>query len=308
MNQFLVGLVERATLRAPILEHRPRSLFEPTAPAVAGPAAVSDPELAGLDDLDGSVDPARGNDASSQSRGELMAGGDPGTGSTRIEGSPAAGATPRPGSWTVPGSRLARHAGDESRFSTPPSSAARHAVDEPQPGSAALSPHGTLEAAAGLDATLAAAPRLEHPRRDQGPRARLRAPVPVQPYAPVPGGDVVHGPPRAPSARPAAAGSAAAAVRPIRSDGTPATDLPMLRAGSRVPGPPAVLVRSQAGPRGLRADGGAAPPLAPVQVTIGRIEVRASPPAANRPPVRRPPAGPKLSLDDYLKGRRGGSR
>lgn len=52
-----------------------------------------------------------------------------------------------------------------------------------------------------------------------------------------------------------------------------------------------------------------APPAAPptIQVTIGRIEVRAAP----APPAARPatPAGPALSLDDYLRQRnRGGSR
>lgn len=52
-----------------------------------------------------------------------------------------------------------------------------------------------------------------------------------------------------------------------------------------------------------------APPAAPptIQVTIGRIEVRAAPaPPAARPA---PAAGPALSLDDYLRQRnRGGSR
>ncbi|MBX9581698.1 MAG: hypothetical protein K2X87_15455, partial [Gemmataceae bacterium] len=48
------------------------------------------------------------------------------------------------------------------------------------------------------------------------------------------------------------------------------------------------------------------PPV--VRVTIGRVEVRANFPS---PPAGRPPAGrpaPRLSLEDYLKGRAGGGR
>lgn len=44
---------------------------------------------------------------------------------------------------------------------------------------------------------------------------------------------------------------------------------------------------------------------APIQVTIGRIEVRATTPSA-RPPAARPPSPSKLSLDEYLRQRTGG--
>jgi hypothetical protein len=48
------------------------------------------------------------------------------------------------------------------------------------------------------------------------------------------------------------------------------------------------------------------PPVEPtIQVTIGRVEVRATLPASPR--VARPTA-PKLSLDDYLKSRGGGAK
>ncbi len=50
------------------------------------------------------------------------------------------------------------------------------------------------------------------------------------------------------------------------------------------------------------------PPAAPtVQVTIGRIEVRATPQAENRTHTTRP-AAPRLSLDDYLRSRGGANK
>lgn len=49
-----------------------------------------------------------------------------------------------------------------------------------------------------------------------------------------------------------------------------------------------------------------APPEPIIRVTIGRVEVRAAPPS---PPARpAAPAGPRLSLDAYLRSRRGGGR
>jgi len=57
------------------------------------------------------------------------------------------------------------------------------------------------------------------------------------------------------------------------------------------------------------AAGTAVPNLAPlptIQVTIGRIEVRAAPPAPARPAPRRAPASPAPSLDEYLKRGSGG--
>ena len=50
----------------------------------------------------------------------------------------------------------------------------------------------------------------------------------------------------------------------------------------------------------------APPAMPPVQVTIGRIEVRATPPA--RAPRGQAPPAPKLSLEDYLRSRGGGSQ
>jgi hypothetical protein len=56
---------------------------------------------------------------------------------------------------------------------------------------------------------------------------------------------------------------------------------------------------------GARGEPPAAAAASVVNVTIGRVEVRAVSPAAARPRNDRPGAGP-MSLDDYLKQRRGG--
>lgn len=51
------------------------------------------------------------------------------------------------------------------------------------------------------------------------------------------------------------------------------------------------------------------PVTSTIRVTIGRVEVRAVTPAQSAPrPARRPPPGPPLSLDDYLKQRGGRQR
>src|SRR5262249_44725584 len=47
-------------------------------------------------------------------------------------------------------------------------------------------------------------------------------------------------------------------------------------------------------------------PARAIHVTMGRIEVRATPPPAPSRPTR--PAPPRLSLDDYLRGRSEGTR
>jgi hypothetical protein len=82
---------------------------------------------------------------------------------------------------------------------------------------------------------------------------------------------------------------------PARVNVAPAAERAELGSGLGLPMPPGTGVRLDAEP--------AARPT--VHVTIGRIEVRAVhlPPA---PPVNRPPAGARLSLDDYLRERNGG--
>jgi hypothetical protein len=58
--------------------------------------------------------------------------------------------------------------------------------------------------------------------------------------------------------------------------------------------------RFYAGPRTQDA-GLPEPPV--VRVTIGRVEVRAAAPPPAPRPAAAPPAGPRISLDDYLRGK-----
>lgn len=71
--------------------------------------------------------------------------------------------------------------------------------------------------------------------------------------------------------------------------------------------PVMVLARSQSAEVARRAQT-AAPAPAPVQITIGRVEVRAASGAPERAPRPTGPAAPRLSLDDYLRQRNTGVR
>ncbi|HEX5321207.1 MAG TPA: hypothetical protein VFW46_18735 [Stellaceae bacterium] len=78
-----------------------------------------------------------------------------------------------------------------------------------------------------------------------------------------------------------------------------ATPAPTLRLPA-APAPAALLTRAR-----LAAPSAAAPPP-PLQISIGRIEVRAQPaPAETRRPTR---AAPRLTLEAYLDQRREGAR
>ncbi|HYU31533.1 MAG TPA: hypothetical protein VEW48_05180 [Thermoanaerobaculia bacterium] len=89
--------------------------------------------------------------------------------------------------------------------------------------------------------------------------------------------------PRRPEAKPE---PAELLPRPLRRL---AADLPTVEPDRGAPLPPSMMEESE-------------PSETVVHVAIGRIDVRATQPAA---PERRParPAGPRLSLADYLKGR-----
>ena len=87
MNQFLIGLVERATLRAPVLERRGRSLFEPSAPSVAGPPALEGDDP-GSGDLDAQLAAPRAGSAPRAPR-EPTREGEPAERRDRSEPSPA---------------------------------------------------------------------------------------------------------------------------------------------------------------------------------------------------------------------------
>jgi len=300
VNPFLTGLVERATLRAAVLERRPRSLFEPVAGSVDGPvygpAAIDGADPAAPSELDECVGRAARDDSPSPPGREPATGGDPGADLPRIEQPEAADAPRRPARSVAPGLPAWRPVGDAGGegFAAPP--------------------HGDREPAAWLEPAPrgepALAPALRGPRSSRN--GRRQPPMPVRAAAqPQPlehGDEVGQGPPRARHAHAAAAGSPTAAPAPATTAG-PArgTRAPLLGAGPYLAGALTSIVRSHAGPHAPRSNA-AAEPLAPVHVTIGRIEVRAAAQAVERPIPRRPAAPPRMSLDAYLNRRRGGSR
>ena len=79
------------------------------------------------------------------------------------------------------------------------------------------------------------------------------------------------------------------------------------RAQPVVQHPAVVLARSQTA-MVARRERAAAPEPAPVQITIGRVEVRAAPAGPEREPRRAGPTPPRLSLEDYLRQRTEGAR
>jgi len=291
VNQFLAGLVERATRRVPVLERRPRALFEPM--AGQGGVAIEGIAPAAPDELEGRIDPIEREDAPSALGRDRATGRDPGAHAPRLE-DPAEAAPPDRGA--------------AFRASRPPS-------NEPRVASAAGAPHGEREPVAPLDERDPVTRRdprsAPAPREQAQPSERRLLAMPPRvaapPYLAGRADGVIRGPSRA-RKDPAAVDAlfAAAPAPPIPADLRAVPSVPLLGSGAHIPGLPASIVQSSAR-RAPRPNGDGEPP-APVHVTIGRIEVRASAPAAERPPVRRSPAGPRMSLDDYLTGQRRGSR
>jgi hypothetical protein len=133
---------------------------------------------------------------------------------------------------------------------------------------------------------------------------------------------VAHAAARPPQAKSAVSEAAperksTASVAPRESDkparaSTPDSVSPVAKSTNRVaPSSPAnspSAIRPKVTPRApqvvVQRERSAA---ATIQVTIGRIEVRAAGPGSS-PTTSRSPSGPKLSLEDYLKNRAGGSR
>jgi len=159
-----------------------------------------------------------------------------------------------------------------------------------------------LEPGARLVPALAIAPPVRR-RRDHGAETRLPFTGLSGRHASALAGELSRELPRAPAVRVASADPATIGQALAAHGGAPATSA-LLRSGPRVPGPPALLVQSQRSADLSRIGGTSAVSPPPVHVTIGRLEVRANGPGADRPPARRS-AGPKLTLEDYLHGRRG---
>ena len=271
MSQLFVRLAQRATLTAPVLERRARALFEPVGPT--GPAALQ------MTETQVAAEPAM----------------------TRVHSATAARAdvqplavqpsTPRP---------LESRREPERRLETPiPPKPARRAAEPP---------------------TAAEAPPTARPVAIPTPEVRRSHVAALQPSLEEPR------PRHAPQAPPAPerltlterhieiartvleAVSEATALQPPRepravpTPTSPPRPEAVLQPRAR-PTPTAQITRARAEARPT-----AAPAPAPVvQFSIGRLEVRVPASGPEKRAASRA-SGPKLSLEAYLDGRRGGGR
>ncbi|HJV61283.1 MAG TPA: hypothetical protein VJ743_10090 [Albitalea sp.] len=252
MNRFLAGLVDRAEGRAPVLQRRPRALFEPAAGAGS------------------SAEPLEQNLAFASAPASAREVGD------RAEPAPPAlgrSHDPRAGERSavhaeqrdLPRAALLPEAPPSRRM---PVAAPAHAEPRPlyaKPEPPQARPLQVITTRTVLRELRPAAPPTLAP---QGPVSARHADVPAPP---------------------------AASPSPRNVDRTPAPPAAVLLAKAQS----LAVVRHERQPR-------AAP--APVQISIGRVEVRAIGTSGERGSRASGPSAPRLSLDDYLRQRNGASR
>jgi hypothetical protein len=255
VNGFLAALVARAERRLPVLERRPRSLFEPVAGAVATHLTEDEPQQR---DADGA-------------RSSLAAMPFAARPEARDPPSPDHGLHAEPAAWRRglllpdPITAIAPPAATQLHEERPAITRAREASaapDERPVARRALAVTPRIEASSAVHARA----RHEHA---QGTGSLTAAPAPM------------HATPQAGAlqSRPAAT------TRPA-----------LLLARAQAP----FVTRRESPPA-------AAATLAPVQISIGRVEIRAVQAAADKPRAVGP-AAPRLSLDDYLRRRNGAAR
>ena len=211
-----------------------------------------------------------------------------------------------------PGAAVGREREDESARDSPPGAIVprRRSRFEPRGPEPVLGEmEGEIEER--VDAISAPPRRREAPADIRGAPARpMHNPRPASDEAPLETGTR----PILAAAPPVAARAAALLVPPVSSvpptpappSAAPLAEFAALRPGEIAPARPREPLRETA----RRSDpSGPRPPtdrpvVPSVQVSIGRVEVRAmfAPPSV----VRRPPPAPALSLDDYLKQRENG--
>ena len=312
MADFLGNLVTKSMGKAEEIRPRLPSLFEPPAaqadrgPAAAGPAAVESPPVQ-LEAAAQAAPPAKPEQ-------ELSA-------PAARPRMPRAPARPSPRHVAQP----AGDSADEPTLAAPRPAATAHQATTPAAETASSAP-----SPAQARQEIRPAPDLEWPPGESeyselpirrgpgpamlGPTSEAAAGQPAEPARsmtltlpsthPVPPG--TPGPPLRP-AREAPCKEPTAPRRSSRletgSDGVPA------QAKARpVPDPagaPAVVARPQVIPASTAGPTPVAEPAPTVQVTIGRIEVRAMPPLATQPKAQR--SGPAvMTLDEYLRQRNDG--
>lgn len=283
MNHFLAGLIDRAEGRMPVLERRARALFEPPEPGGSRPL-----ESLEYDDI-----PTRSRHAAQSHRSDDVG-------------------TPRP----------------PMRVDTPPSDvrqrdaiAVRHSDDAeraPRRNSDATPRGGSLTAEHVPSVRPRAALAGDVDRI--APHATPREPVVDRPESRAPIVERTPAPERAPIAartpmseqRPAprerrVLDAPPAMVRSTSVERTRASLPATPKSNEAVTPRSAVLLARAQTSATIRRERPAAVLPPPVQITIGRVEVRAVAAPSGRAPSSAP-AAPRLSLDEYLRQRDGAAR
>jgi len=260
MSDFLRSLVARAEGRLPVLERRPRALFEPAPGQTVHAPGMPEVEAMAV------VRPAA---PSALGDAPLLA---PGRAAAARPSGPAAAMPASAEHRAAPIREPAPVQGLLSRSTPlpPPPAAASN-----RPAALLATPASTPHAAAGSTAT-------DAPQRS-----------PLRPALRQPGADPVEAR-AAPRPRPVETASPAGVLRPQAAQAAPSVML-LARAQARSPAQAPGFARAAAAP-------------VPVQISIGRLEVRAAPPAAADRPRPAGPAAPRLSLDNYLRSRNGAAR
>jgi len=289
---FLGQLARRLDAAEPVLQRRQPARFEPVQPwtgDVAGPAETTPAGRSAADDAAVPVAPLP------LPRAERAA-------ATSRAASPAAAApVARP-------SDAAAHASARSPRGEGEAASRAVAVPAPPPlappaiAESIRPPRETLvrdtrvvvERSVPAPSPPAAAVARPMPAPSPPPRADARAaPAPVAAWAPMrlPALDATLGAPRNEKAAPPRAADTGALARPAAPPRAPLAPVAAsARRAARSPDAPARPAPAA---------------LPPIEVTIGRVEIRAVAPApAPARPARA--AGPRLSLDDYLRQRDGG--
>jgi hypothetical protein len=295
MSDFLAGLVDRAGERAPLLERRPRSLFEPLASVPPLPAAI----------------------LAAAAEGE----GEPAVDSDMPQAAPKTASRKKPDE-TASVARPSRARSESNETSAPPPQA------QPAPMAIRMtSNNASRDDGAARGAT--APHRVVDGRNEHEPNVLH----PVQPASKTPMSPLQRAPAiradhevRASSSSPSIASSAAGAhlvrspspeprsaalppVTSLRASSPPASAMPVrgtLHPAAVRSMPAQTLVKAQERARTQNAETSPPAAPAPVHISIGRIELRAAVASA---PVHAPKrTALRLTLDDYLRERSGGPR
>jgi hypothetical protein len=293
MRSFFVGLVDRATLRAPVLERRARSMFEPSGVGHSRPSA-----------LDGHVKTETGDDAGisdsprpasrhhdSPSAPVFMTANRPDARSIEVTRAREIGRSPQP----------AAEAGPSEASVRPSFSGGKLGMISDQRRGRGFLP--TLEDKV-VESLLQ---RGDAPSAAYGPEKR---PKTAMLALLAPSTQAEHRTIMAGQSRPRGRARAATnfAEAPASGNGPAQIDAPVLRSALRVSAPSPLIARTLPVARSWRPNN-PEKAMPPVHISIGRLEVSANVmPPTRAPAPARGPSTPKMTLDDYLNRGPGRSR